>query len=88
MKTSARYMELMRRKARRRLDPNFSRRVIEDAQNRRLVRARLRLVAITGAISMLTVISVHLIRNQFVQQQNLQSWEKTAAQIDVIEQSI
>jgi len=88
MKTSARYMELMRRQARGHLEPDFSRRVIEDAQNRRLVRTRLRLVAITGAISMLTVISVHLLRNQLIQQRNLQTWEKTAAQIDVLEESI
>lgn len=88
MKTSARYMELMRRQARRHLKPNFCRRVIEDSRNSRAVRARLRLVAITAAISMLTVISAHLIRNELVQQRNLQTWEKTAAQIDVLEESI
>lgn len=88
MKTSARYMELMRRQARRHLAPDFASRVIEDSRNSRMVHARLRLVAITGAISMLTVISVHLIRNQLVQQRNLQTWEKTATQIDVLEESL
>lgn len=88
MKTSARYMELMRRQARRHLKTDFSRRVIEDSRNSRAVSARLRLVAVTAAISMLTVISVHLIRNQFIQQRNLQTWQKTAAQIDMLEESI
>lgn len=91
MKIEALYVEHQRRYARAQLPPDFAQRVIDDARRNAGVAslaARLRLVAITGALCVMGAISLHWIDLQYTQQQNLQTWATTAEQIRVLEESI
>ncbi len=88
MDTSSLYLQQLRRRAGAHLPPDFARRVIDDARRRRRARVQVRLYAITGAACVLTAVSVHLFDNRIAEQKSLQLWAKTAAQIEVLEESI
>jgi hypothetical protein len=88
MKTSVRYLEWARRRARRELPPDFARRVIEDGRQRRRSAAQMRLAAITGALCMIAAVATHLIGNRMSNQTNLAAWQDIAAQTRVFEEAI
>ena len=91
MKIESLYVEHQRRYARTQLPPDFAQRVIEEARRNAGIASlsvRLRLVAITGALCVMGAISMHWIQTQYAQQENLQSWTRTAEQIRVIEETI
>jgi hypothetical protein len=88
MNTSKLYMEHMRHRARAHVPPNFARKVIQTAERRRHARVQFRVAAITGAICVLTAISVHWVRTDLTQRRNLEVWNQTAAQVRVLEESI
>jgi hypothetical protein len=90
MKTSSLYMEHMRRRARTHLPNDFARAVIEDSKRGWAdgVVNRMRLVAVTGLLCVATAVSVHWMQLQRAQEANLQAWATTAAEMQLIEESI
>ena len=90
MKSSSLYMEHMRRRASAHLPHDFARAVIEDSKRgwgEGLV-SRMRLVAVTGVLCVATTVSVHWMQLQRAEEANLQAWATTAAEIQVLEESI
>ena len=91
MKIEALYVEHQRRYARAQLPPDFARQVIDDARRNAIaggLAIRLRLVAITGALCVMSAVSISWIDSRYTQEQNLQTWTRTAEQIRVLEESI
>jgi hypothetical protein len=48
----------------------------------------MRLVAVTGLLCVATTVSVHWMQLQRAEEANLQAWATTAAEIQVLEESI
>ena len=88
MKTSSRYMQHLQRQAGGRLPPDFARRVVEDAKRRRHSSGQLRLMVITGALCVVTTISVHWIATKSTEKQNIASWTQVSMQIQALEEAI
>jgi hypothetical protein len=88
MKNSKLYMDQVRRRARTQLSPTFARDVINEAARQSHTRAQFRIAAITALICILTTISVHWLHTRVTEQKNLQAWNRTVAQIRVLEESI
>lgn len=91
MKIEQLYVEHQRRYARTQLPPDFAQRVIDDARRSAGIAplmVRLRLIAITGMLCVMTAVSMHWFQLQYTQEQNLQSWATTVEQIRVLEESI
>jgi len=90
MKTSSLYMEHLRRRARTHLPNDFARIVIEDSRHgwAEGIVDRIRLIAVTGALCVITTMSIHWMQLQRAQEANRQAWVTTAAQIQVLEESI
>jgi hypothetical protein len=88
MKNSKLYMDQMRRRARTKLSRSFARGVINEAARQSHTRSQFRIAAITVLICILTTISVHWLRTRATEQNNLEAWNRTVAQIRVLEESI
>jgi hypothetical protein len=88
MKISTAYMEEMRRRAREHLSPTFARNVIQAAAHQRRACLQLRIAAVTAVVCIVTAISVHWVRTEFTERRNLEAWNRAAAQIRVLEESI
>jgi len=88
MKTSALYMELMRRRASENLPPAFPRQVLQRAIQRRAERVRLQIAAVTALLCVATAVSIHHVRTTIAQRTSLAAWSETAAQARVLEESI
>jgi hypothetical protein len=90
MKSSSLYMEHMRRRAGAQLPNDFARAVIEDSKRGwgEGIVSQLRLVAVTGMLCVATAVSVHWMQMQRAQEASLQAWTTTAAEIQVLEESI
>ena len=88
MKTSALYMQHMRRVVREYLPPTFSRQIVNRACRRRIERVRLQIVAITALACIATAVFVHQVQTNIAQRTNLEAWNETAAQVRVLEESL
>jgi len=88
MKTSARYMQHLRRQAGSRLPPDFARRVVEDAKRRRQAIGQFRLMVITGALCVVTTVSVHWVKTRSAEKQNIAAWTQVTRQIQAFEEAI
>jgi hypothetical protein len=88
MKTSSRYMQHLQRQAGGRLPPDFARRVIEDAKRRRYAFVQIKLMVITGALCVVTSVSVHWLKIQSAEKQSLAEWAQVTAQIQALEEAI
>jgi len=88
MKTSSRYMQHLQRQAGSRLPSDFARRVVEDAKRRRYAFGQLRLMVITGALCVVTTISVHWVTTKSTEKQNIAAWTQVTTQIQVFQEAI
>jgi hypothetical protein len=88
MRSSKAYLEEMRRLASKYLPPTFAHDVIRASADRRRARIQLRVAALTASICILTAVSVHWVRTEFAERRNLEAWNRIAAQIRVLEESI
>jgi hypothetical protein len=88
MKTSSRYMQHLQRQAGSRLPSDFARQVVEDAKRRRYAFVQLRLMVITGALCVVTTVSVHWLKTQSAEKQSLAAWTQVTAQIQALEEAI
>jgi hypothetical protein len=88
VRTSKAYLEDIRRHASKHLSPTFAHDVIQVASLRRRARIQLQVVAVTASICILTAVSVHWVRTEFAERRNLEAWNRIAAQVRVLEESI
>lgn len=82
------YLEGLEGRARKRLPPDFARRVLEDARVRQRRRRMGRTIAATAAICLGLTVAIHLMRSALTERQNLEQWARAIKQIATVEESI
>jgi uncharacterized protein YaiE (UPF0345 family) len=81
-------MQQLQRQAGSRLPPDFARQVVEDAKRRRYAFGQIRLMVITGALCVVTTVSVHWVKTQSTEKQNIAAWTQVTRQIQAFEEAI